>query len=300
MKRKLIILWGLAAIVTLLWPAKGLAVPKDVVFYNDAVVGPDELYSVVTVYDSPPETTTIEFYGRGVYLMMNDSAVLNLRGEGWFGRRNWWDGFPPTESKLYDSSTVNIYEEAGFGSGIEAFLDLYDFSTLNIKGGVVDAVCRAYGTSTVDISDGLFSLALWLYDRSTVNVYGGTIDTYLANTSVPLTSTVNIYGYDFKYNHQGRWMPPMEPGGDGWWISKLTGYGFDGTPITYWGLPDPATNPNIHLIPEPATVLLLGLGGFCLLKNMQGNSFTRQRIYTFTLLGTKAPAASDTAKSPAQ
>lgn len=285
MKRKLIILWGLAAIVTLLWPARGLAVPKDVVFYNDAVVGPDELYSVVTVYDSPPETTTIEFYGRGAYLMMNDSAVLNLRGEGWFGRRNW-DGFPPTESKLYDSSTVNVYERAGFGSGIEAFLDLYDFSTLNIKGGVVDAVCRAYGTSTVDIYDGLFSLALWPYDHSIVNVYGGIVDAYFCNTPVPVTAMVNIYGYDFKYNPQGRWMPPMEPGGEGWWISKLTAYGFDGTPITYWGLPDPATQSNINLIPEPGTVVLLGLGAIVLFKKTRRREPTSRVNVAAVVIGT--------------
>jgi hypothetical protein len=52
----------------------------------------------------------------------------------------------------------------------------------------------------------------------------------------------------------------MEPGDEGWWISKLTGHGLDGTPITYFGLPDPALNPNINLIPEPGTFGLFGLG----------------------------------------
>jgi hypothetical protein len=254
------------AIVVLLCSDKAFSALKDIVFYDDDVVASSEQYRYVTVYDSPPETTTIEFYGRGAYLMMNNSGALNLRGEGWFGQRNNWDGFPPTESKLYDSSTVNVYENAGFGSGIEAFLDLYDSSTLNVDGGLIDAVCQAHDMSTVNLYSGFFSLALWLYDQSTVNVYGGIVDAYFCNTPVPETATVNIYGYDFEYNPQERWMPPMEPGGEGWWISKLTGYGFDGTPITYWGLPDPATNSNIHLIPEPSTVMLFFVGVIWLRK----------------------------------
>jgi hypothetical protein len=263
MKRNLIILWGLAAIVTLLWPARGLAVPKDVVFYNDAVVGPDDLYSVVTVYDSPPETTTIEFYGHAHGLLMNDSSTLNIYEGGGFS----WDGQQLyTQFKLYDNSIVNVYTGSGFYGGTRAFLCLYDSGMVNVMGGQVDSLLSLANSSTLNLYEGQLSLGFNLQDYSTLNAYGGKIETFLGNITVPSTAIVNIYGYGFEYNPEGRWRCL---GDDCWWESKLTGYTFDGKPFTYWGIPDPTTHPNINLIPEPNTLVVFGLGAIAVLRNQR-------------------------------
>jgi hypothetical protein len=72
-------------------------------------------------------------------------------------------------------------------------------------------------------------------------------------------ATLNIYGSGFIYNPEGEW---SELAG---WVSHLTGYDLDGNPVTYVGIPDPATH-NINFIPEPVTSLLLLLGSTGLLK----------------------------------
>jgi len=285
MKRKLIILWGLAASIVLLW---GSVVCGNTVkiFYSDGVIQQGESYERVEVYDTPPSHTVVDIYGRiEQELLTYDASMVNFLG----GEVNGY-------LEACETSVINIYTGMVFPRlSINAFY-LCDSSTANVFGGLVGAVTLAEGSSTVNVYGGWMN-HLAAYDFSTVNVYGGDIGHGWGFQVVP-SATVNIYGYDFSYNPQAWW------DGTGHisygWVSELTGYGPEGVPIKITGMPDPATNPNIHLIPEPATVLLLGLGGFCLLKNMQGNSFTRQRIYTFTLLGTKAPAASDTAKSPAQ
>jgi len=280
MKRKLIILWGLAAIVTLLWPARGLAVPKDVVFYNDAVVGSSEQYRYVTVYDSPPETTTIEFYGYAsridthdssnvnMYegalsygLITHDSSSINIYNCGSFG-----ENFGGYEFNLNNSSVVNVYEGGGFYGGSGSLLYLYDVSTLNLDGGVINSFLFLNNSSTVNLYDGQILIGFALKDGSTLNAFGGHIDTFWANSSIQPMANLNIYGYDFEYETEGRWEYVDEPS-DGWWVSNLSGYTLNGEPFTYWGIPDPATHPNINLIPEPGTILLLGLGVLGVLRD---------------------------------
>jgi len=232
---------------------------EDVVFYDDAVVASDEIYGSVTVYDSPPETTTIEFYGRCQYLTMYDSSTLNLHEGGKFEEGGGW-------TRLYDSSTVNVYEGAMIALGSAALMNMYDLSTLNIYGGIVSLFFFAGDSSTINLYDGDLGSVTGFGDNSILNVYAGCVSGWIENFYVGPTATVNIYGYDFEYTPHGRWMPPIHGVGEGWWVTKLTGYGFEGDPITFWGLPDPETHDNINLIPEPTTLLLLGLGGLGLLR----------------------------------
>jgi hypothetical protein len=98
----------------------------DVVFYNDAVVTSDEHYDSVTVYDTPPRRTTIEFYGQGEYLIMYDSSTLNLHEGGKL------ESFGGGWNRLYDSSTLNVFQGAKIGAGSAANMDIYDSSTLNV------------------------------------------------------------------------------------------------------------------------------------------------------------------------
>jgi hypothetical protein len=233
--------------------------PVNVIFYHDRVVGSGERYDSVTVYDAVEGRTTIEFYGRAEYLTMYDSSTLNLHEGAEF------ESFDGDQSSLYDSSTLNVFEGAAIGAGSAANMDIYDSSTLNIYGGMVELLFCAHDSSTINLYDGSLGLLAGVADNSILNVYGGSIDVFLSNISVSPTATVNIYGSDFEYRAHGRWMPPITSDDEGWWVSHLTGYGFDGDSMTLWGLPDPDTHDNINLIPEPGTLLLLGLGSAALL-----------------------------------
>jgi hypothetical protein len=53
--------------------------------------------------------------------------------------------------------------------------------------------------------------------------------------------------------------------------------GLYGVPISIIDLPDPATNPNIHLIPEPATFFLLGAGGLLLIRKRRCGVYEKSR-----------------------
>jgi len=161
----------------------------DVDFYHDAVIDAGDMYTNVFVYDTPPDTTTLDMYGGTVA------------------------GF-----LTYDSSTVNIY-----GGEVWWGLATYNLSTVNIYGGSVKC-------------EGLI-----VDNTSTLNIYGGNF----SSGNAPYfseSSTVNIYGYDFNY--------------DGW---TLTGFLQDDSPFIFTELTD-LNYPHINLIPEPASILLFGLG----------------------------------------
>jgi len=282
MKRKLILSFATMAIVVLLCADKAHSVLKDVVFYDDAVVGTGEQYRYVTVYDSPPETTTIEFYGYGfrietydlsnvnMYegalsygLITHNSSTVNVYKGGSFG-----ENFGLYEFNLYDSSVVNVYDGGGFYGGTGGQVYLYDSSCLNIYGGDIFSFIFTNHKSIVNFYNGNLHLPFVLESESILNLYGGYIDTYYGTSSIEPTATANIYGYSFEYEPHGRWDYIVEPA-DGYWVSKLTGFAFNGKPFTYWGIPDPATNPNIHLIPEPNTLVVLGLGAITALRKQR-------------------------------
>jgi hypothetical protein len=182
---------------------------------------------------------------------MHDSSTLNLYDGAFF------DCYDFPGYILYDSSTLNMYEGATIFGMSFSCLELNHYSTFNMYGGDLATFLFARGSSTANIYDGYVSYEICTYENSTINVYGGTIQNKFFVMSIADTSTINIFGTDFQYDPYAEW---REDGDEGWWVSCLTGTGLDGVPITYWGLPDPATHDNINLIPEPATLLLFTLG----------------------------------------
>ena len=113
----------------------------DVDFYHDATIEDGDVYTNVFVYDTPPDTTTLDMYGASV---------------AGFG--------------TYNSSIVNIY-----GGEVWWGLATYNLSTVNIYGGSVK--CEGLivdNTSTLNIYGGNFSSgnAPVFSESSTVNIYG--------------------------------------------------------------------------------------------------------------------------------
>jgi hypothetical protein len=169
---------------------------------------------------------------------------------------------------VYSNATVDMT-----GGMVTSQLTAYDFSTVNISGGILEAIIST-DTSTVNLSGSTQVVGLGVrnlgtvnmfggnvglidaWNHSTVNLRGGTISNYLLAYGDE-SLTVNIYGYGFDYN-------PLAGDYRG---GQLTGFWVDDTPFSidlYYddtpGGPVIDTWSHITLIPEPATILLFGLG----------------------------------------
>ncbi len=160
----------------------------------------------------------------------------------------------------YESSTVTI-SGGSVGSGPYDYLAAANSSTVTISGGSVSAV-HANQSSTVTISGGSVS-ALYTYDSSTVTISGGTIGTDLRlNDSVELLicgSDFAIDGISFGYGSISSMLGGVYSDEA---YRTLTGTLVDGSSIdNQFRIGNTA---QIVLIPEPTTLLLLGLGGLML------------------------------------
>ena len=294
MKRKLVP-WGCVVIIGLVNPGT-VSHATTIAFYSDGVIQEGDTYDIVEVYDTPPVQTTVNMTGGAVgnpgypdtglfaydsstvniaggysyHLYTHDSSTANISG----GLVGDWDLDGGTSIAAYDSSTINVYDGSLLTGGTFTFFELFDSSELNVYGADIGLFLWAHCSASVNIFGGtLFDL--WISDWSTVNVYGGSVGTFLENNPVPSTATVNFYGWGFEYKAEGSWEYLDDPA-DGWWVSKLAGYGFDGSPIMYMGLPDPALNPNIKFIPEPSTFLLCALGGLWLVRKRKTSRIVRR------------------------
>jgi hypothetical protein len=275
MRRIFAIRWIFVVLVVLVHPGT-VSYATTIAFYSDGVIQKGETYDKVDVYDTPPAHTTVDMTGGQVNrpgMFTYDATTVNISGGYVNSLRTYGSsivnilGGSVCDSGSYvishDSSTVNLYEGGTLHGLSFGEFHLQDSSVFNIYGGDALLFVMPFDFGVVNVHNGYVYAGIQPHEYSTINVYGGCIETFWENIGVPDTATVNIYGYGLEYNPQGRWKYHQDPT-EGWWISKLTGYGFDGTPITYWGLPDPALNPNIEFIPEPSTVLLCALGGLWL------------------------------------
>lgn len=286
MKRKLILSCATMAIVVLLW---GSVVCGNTVkiFYSDGVIQQGESYERVEVYDTPPLRTTVDVYGYILdHLLTYDASTVNLWGDG-RSSGALIDG----AISVYNSSTLNF--RGGVWTADWGYLLALDSSTVNVYDGIVGLTSMANfaigDRSTANIYGGGGMAPYVTYDLGTINIYGGVVNTLgvcdlsVANIyggeigsrwgfEVGESAIANIYGYDFYYDPQARWDPSMG------WISRLTGYGFNGIPIVIWGIPDPYITPNINLIPEPSTLILIILGGLAVEKRHKHVSVVQKEV----------------------
>lgn len=159
------------------------------------------------------------------------------------------------EGDEYDIVSVLNDATLGMTGGKVEHLHTSDSSTLNLFDGMVSWLI-ASDTSTMYIYGGLTEHALILERESTVNLFGGTIG---EGVRISGSARVNIYGYGFEF---------LADGGTGGISGLLSGYWLDHTPFTirFKDLSKPFPGTQIQLIPEPATLLLLSLGGLVVKK----------------------------------
>jgi hypothetical protein len=161
-----------------------------------------------------------------------DSSQVNMTGESSISRLI-----------AFDSSQVNM---SGKTSAIGRFY-IYGSSHASISSGILEYTETGFN-GILDISGGTVS-TLEIRNSSQVNISGGIFATYL----LPMdSSTVRIYGYNFAVD--GVPVGYGQLNGSG----VLTGTLASGESIN--NLFSISQDAKIILVPEPATLLLLGLG----------------------------------------
>ena len=163
------------------------------------------------------------------WLISIDSSQVNISG-GWV---DWL-------LTIFDSSKVGIS-----GGSING-LNSRDSSKVDISGGSIRGPLHSGGSSRVDISGGSIGDDLELLDESMIQIFGS--DFAVDGLAVGYGEITNILGGD----------PWDEP------YRRLTGTLLSGELIDtgfYIG-----HDARIILIPEPATITLLGIGGLVLRK----------------------------------
>jgi hypothetical protein len=191
------------------------------------------------------DTSTVDMSG-GTMRSLNasGSSTMNISGGGvqWLETRN--------------SSVVQM------SGGSVNWLDASNSTMAQLTGGSVYRL-NARDTSMVNIYDGSVYY-LSAFDTSTVNIFGGLIENIGTGDSGNISyATITIVGKNFELG-DGLTLVGDELFG----VGRLSGQWLDGTSWqTYIALN--RTTATILLIPEPATVLLLGLGGLALRRKQR-------------------------------
>ncbi len=185
--------------------------------------------------------------------------------------------YPINDLYARQNSTVNIS-----GGSMGSFLT-YDSSVVNISGGSVTYL-SANNSSYVDISDGTLN-SLYANDSVTINIFGGSVSESfsacaystvnisggaLNDLYVQDTSTVIFYGQNFNLS------PGLDLVGERvTGIGIMSGQWIDGTP---WSVDIKlnGSSATILVTPEPATLLLLGLGAAMLARKKINLALTSQ------------------------
>lgn len=174
--------------------------------------------------------------------------------------------------RIYDNSKVDIsagsmYFVIAFdnseitmsGGAISDDLAAIRSSLVNISGGLIGWDLVAYDSSRVSISGGSIGRDLWTYNSSQMDIFGGSIGNELIAYN---DGTVTIHGFDFAVDGHPFGYGELTSifGGD--WENEpyrhLTGVLASGELIDNDFLI--GNSAKIILVPEPATLLLLGLG----------------------------------------
>ena len=243
---------------------------KYVVFNKDG-----EMRNSITVFVVFCILQTGSVFGADFIIQQGDNYDSFEVSESWFGTPTPivdMTGGRVGNLYTYDSSTFNMYGgvtedivaqgnstinllDGTFGLTSMNSLYLLDYASLNVTDGYIYSLLIAEESSTVKVYNGS-SNYLALYDNTIADIYGGNIGSQGGPIEIDPTATLTIHGYNFVF----------DPGKPGSWLSELTGDGLYGVPITIIGIPDPYTSENIHLVPEPGTLVLFTLGGLFSLK----------------------------------
>jgi hypothetical protein len=123
---------------------------------------------------------------------------------------------------------------------------MYNDATADMFGGDVFKL-ETFDITGFDMFTGVMDI-LDVHDNSTINIHGGILGTLGAADD----SSVNLYAYDVIYHPTGGYY------GRGW----LEGKYLDNDLHFSYDLIHMDSISHINVVPEPTTILLLGLGAF--------------------------------------
>ncbi|MGD0786279.1 MAG: PEP-CTERM sorting domain-containing protein [Sedimentisphaerales bacterium] len=209
---------------------------QAVTFTSDANIQAGNSWMNVDIYDTSPNHTTVTMTGGSITDQMNvyNASTLNMSGGYVLGL------------VALENSTVNI------SGGSVGGLSLRDNATATISQNASIGVAGVGDSSVFNMNGGTIDY-LGVGDNSIINLRGGTIIDYLG---ADFFATVNVFGYNLAKTDIG--------GTHG--AGQVTGFWQDGSTFTI-NLSGTDTYSTINLIPEPATLLLLGIGTFLLRKS---------------------------------
>jgi hypothetical protein len=217
-----------------------LAAYPDHTFTSDGAINNGDSYNNVNV-----DGSTVDMWGGLVEYNFNifNSSTVNIYGGKVYRRY----------ISLYDDSTLNVRDDTDGGWGIDG-INSFGNSNINVTGGcIVNSICP-HEESILNVSGGVTGEVV-SSDMSEVYIYGGVIH-FLSASGL---SVVNIYGYGFQF---------IPDGGIFTGEDLLSGFYADGTgfSISIYDIGGQPSYDHIvtHIIPEPATLLLLGIGGLIL------------------------------------
>lgn len=154
--------------------------------------------------------------------------------------------------RVHETSVLNI-------SGTVQFANASDDSQINITGGSTVGGLQAHDNSQIYISSGSIGGQLQVFDYGKVTIFGGSIQ---GQINLKDRVTVTIYGSDFMLDGRvvsGTITSLVST------YATLTGTLDDGSPLNnrLW-FDSPYA--SLVILPEPATLLFLGIGILILIK----------------------------------
>jgi len=190
----------------------------------------------------------------GFVLLSGPAAIGVFLGDGGIHDIDYMEDHLAVDYQLAGlETTVNILE-----MGHVAFLEAFGDSTVNLLGGSLEMAALS-DNSQFNAYAGEMML-IHVFEDSRANIFGGSMEVL----SVPDRGIATIHGSDFAID--GKSVGYVELSSV---ISlgigvRLTGTLSNGDPLDV--MCDIYGNGQIFLVPEPATVLLVGLGGLMLVK----------------------------------
>jgi len=148
-------------------------------------------------------------------------------------------------TNLVNAGIVDFYVDADITKGqIYDGINVHNSAVVNLVGGEIKATLGGFDYSVINLNSGFAPLygGLYLTDNSALNIFGG--DIHISYPLLANNSVLNIYGLNFSE------FPANE----------LTGFLSDGTPFEFTGLLNYASHIYLYEVPEPSTIVILGLG----------------------------------------
>lgn len=207
----------------------------SITFYNDGIIQAGDSWGNVYIHDTPPAHTTVTMTGGSVNDSMSvyDASIFNMSAGH------------VVEVQAHNSSTINIS-----GGSISGLL-LYNNANATISQNANIYSAAAY-SGIINMNGGTISCLAAVGGSPVVNLRGGAITDYLGADSFAL---VNVFGYNLAKTDLG--------GKFGY--GQVSGFWQDGLAFAI-NLGGPEAYSHINLVPEPATLLLISIGGLLLRK----------------------------------